>query len=1070
MECVETPPSISSHSSITSVAKSSSKTRSQFRVKKYWSNKKLCYKVCSSTIIRDIPVEYDPRPRININIANTTLNGLLDSGASISILGKNCISFLLDAGISYRKVSSSVLTADGSVNPIIGEVWLDVGWIKRIERVKFYLVPTLKEKLYLGINFWSIFNLIPAYVQEISLKNPSDSFKSNQHHLSRTELLELEEVKKDFPSFSELGLGRTSMHEHHIDVGTASPIKQRHYPVSPAVQKLLYDEIDRMLSLDLIEPSSSPWSSPVVLVKKSNGSVRLCLDSRKVNSVTIKDSYPLPHIDGLLGRLSVTKYISSLDLKDAFYQIPLSNDSRMITAFAIPGRPLYQYKVMPMGLCNSPQSMCRLMDLVIPNELRDRVFVYLDDLLIISATYAEHVSLLRKVAKLLREAKLTINLEKSFFMMSEIKYLGFLVGEMGLRPDPNKVEAIVNFPTPYSVKQTRRLLGMASWYRRFIQNFADVSAPITDLLKKGTKFKWSPEAQDSFEQIKKLLSTAPILITPDYTKPFFIRCDASTEGVGGVLFQVDDDKNERPIAYVSQKLRGAQRNYTVSEQECLAALVCVKKFRPYVEGHDFTILTDHANLKWLMSQKDLSGRLARWSLKLQGYNFKIVHTKGSDNVVPDTLSRVECDSLTEISQSLSKYIGAVDLSCANFLDAEYVNFIMKINESPDSYPNLRVKDGKIYIRIEPKTNIPLTDIPLWKLWVPSSLIPIIFEDEHNSPTAAHGGIKKTLERVRRFYYWPKMFPQIADYVRSCVVCKSTKHSNVITRPLMGISKTSVRPWQKLYIDLLGPYPRTKNRNTMVFVVLDDLTKFSLMKAMPRGTAVNITSYLKELFGIFGVPEKIVSDNGVQFRSHEYINFLSDLGIEPVYTAIYSPQANASERVNRSIVAALRAYVGEHHRDWDSKLIEIGCALRNAVHESSSFSPHYLMFGQHQVQHANSYKLLRNLNSLGDSEIETLAKPHRMALVYEEVVKNLQQAKERAAKGYNLRARNIMFSPGQRVWVKQHLLSNASKNFTAKFVAPYKEGIIQSRVGNVMYKVMSPKGVFMGTIHAKDIKN
>lgn len=1044
-------------------------SRSRSRIKQYWYNKKRDHKICSATIIRDFPVEYDPRPRILVQVADATINGLLDSGASISILGTNCLSLLNNAGVSYHKVSSNVQTADGTRNQIIGEVFLEVTFANRTERVKFYLVPTLKEELYLGIDFWSKFHIAPTFINELSLEQPSKILESNQHHLSEGELVELDAVKKKFPSFSDSGLGRTALYEHHIDVGSASPIKQRHYPVSPAVQKLLYDEVDRMLSLDLIEPCNSPWSSPVVLVKKSNGSVRLCLDSRKVNSVTVKDSYPLPHIDGLLGRLSVTKYISSLDLKDAFYQIPLAEKSRLITAFAIPGRPLYHFKVMPMGLCNSPQSMCRLMDLVIPNELRDRVFVYLDDLLIISATYAEHVSLLRQVAELLTNAGLTINLDKSFFMMSEIKYLGFLVGEKGLRPDPGKIESIVNFPTPTSVKQTRRLLGMASWYRRFIPNFADLSAPITDLLKKGKKFIWSKEAHDSFENIKNLLSTAPILITPDYAKPFFLRCDASTEGVGGVLFQLDDNGHERPISYVSQKLRGAQRNYSVSEQECLAALVCVKKFRPYVEGHDFTIITDHANLKWLMSQKDLSGRLARWSLKLQGYNFKIVHQKGADNVVPDTLSRIYCDSISELSRSIDKMVNAIDLSCANFQDPEYVEVVSQIHDTPNSYPNLAVKDGKIYIRIEPKNHVPLTDIPLWKLWLPSSLVPKILDDEHSAPTAAHGGIKKTIERIRRFYYWPKMVPQITQFVKSCVVCKNTKHPNIITRPLMSVTTNASRPWQKLYVDLLGPYPRTKLRNTTVLVVLDDLTKFSLMKAMPRGTAVNITSYLKELFGLFGVPEKIVSDNGVQFRSHEYVKFLSELGIEPVYTGIYSPQANASERVNRSIVTAIRAYVGEQHRDWDLHLIEIGCALRNAVHESTSFSPHFLMFGQHQIQHANSYKLLRNLNGVFEVEIETLARPHRMALIFEDVLKHLHQAKERAAKGYNLRARYIVYSPGQKVWVRQHHLSDATKNFTAKFAPPFKEGIIQSRLGNVLYKVVSKDGKSLGTIHAKDIK-
>lgn len=327
-----------------------------------------------------------------------------------------------------------------------------------------------------------------------------------------------------------------------------------------------------------------------------------------------------------------------------------------------------------------------------------------------------------------------------------------------------------------------------------------------------------------------------------------------------------------------------------------------------------------------------------------------------------------------------------------------------------------------------------------------------------------------MEKIRRLYYWPHMAKQIMQYIQACEVCKSTKHPNTITRPLMGISKNSIRPWQKLYVDFLGPYPRSKSGNTVIFVVLDDLTKFTLLKSMPKATVVNTIKYLKELFGIFGVPEKILSDNGSQFRSHEYASFLSDLGITPTLTGVYSPQANASERVNRSIIAAIRAYVGDDHRDWDVKLADIGSALRNAVHESTGYSPHFLMFGQHKIQHGNSYKLLNNLNSLSESEIETLARPLRMAIIFDDVSKHLEQAKIRAAKGYNLRAKAIEFSVGQKVWVRQHPQSSAANYFSAKFAPIFKEGVIQERLGNVLYKIQSKNGKLMGTFHAKDLKS
>lgn len=353
----------------------------------------------------------------------------------------------------------------------------------------------------------------------------------------------------------------------------ATPIKQRYYSVSPKVQSDLYSEIDRMISLGVIEEcSGGEWNSPVTLVRKANGKVRLCLDARRVNEVTVKDVYPLPHIEGLISRLDKTKYISTIDLKDAFWQIPLDERSRDKTAFTVPGRPLYQFTVMPFGLCNAPQRMCRLMDKVIPYHLHDRIFVYLDDLLITSATIEEHFSLLKEVARLIDLAGLTINVEKSHFVLREVKYLGFIISDGVLKVDPLKVDAISSFPTPRTVRQVRRFLGMAGWYRRFIHNYATIATPLFELTKKNKKWSWNDESRIAFEKLKTSLTTAPVLINADFSRPFFIQCDASSTGIGSVLFQMTDSGEEHPIAFTSKKLNAAQRNYSITELECFTAV------------------------------------------------------------------------------------------------------------------------------------------------------------------------------------------------------------------------------------------------------------------------------------------------------------------------------------------------------------------------------------------------------------------------------------------------------------------------------------------------------------------
>lgn len=297
------------------------------------------------------------------------------------------------------------------------------------------------------------------------------------------------------------------------------------------------------------------------------------------------------------------------------------------------------YKRMAFGLCNSGATLCRLIDDVIGCDLEPNVFVYLDDIIISTETLDEHFKILKILGERISKAGLTISVEKSRFCTKELNYLGYVVTKEGIRPDNKKIEAILNYPQPKNVRDVRRLLGMAGWYRRFIKNFAIITAPLSDLLKKSkTKFNWGNKAENSFKNLKILLTSEPILANPNYDLPFIIQCDASDFGVGAVLVQGVGDV-EKIVAYMSQKLSAAQRKYQTTERECLAVLMAIDKFRPYIEGTNFTVVTDHASLLWLQNLKDPAGRVGRWALRLQSYDFKLVHRKGKFMVVPDALSR-----------------------------------------------------------------------------------------------------------------------------------------------------------------------------------------------------------------------------------------------------------------------------------------------------------------------------------------------------------------------------------------------------------------------------------------------
>lgn len=740
---------------------------------KYFRNKrKLLAQISEATLGASATnnVLPDQRPYASIHINGVEINGLLDSGASISALGKDAVEFIQKHNLFLHSMPACIQTADGTSQKVLGYVKTKITYAGKSATVNLLVVPSLQQPLYLGCDFWDSFGLKPMMVSEINpCKQPKSDPNNSQlirHHLTVDQEARLQLIIESLPSFERLGLGRTHLLCHQIDVGNATPIKQRHYAVSPAVQREMYEELDRMLALNVIEESYSPWNSPMALVRKSNGKVRLCMDARRLNEITKKDAYPLPLIEGLLSRLDQTKYISTLDLKDAFWQIPLDSESREKTAFTIPGRPLYQFRVMPFGLCNAPQTLCRLMHKVIPHHLHDRVFVYLDDLLITTASLEEHLSLLSDISNRLSNAGLTINVEKSRFVLKEIEYLGYVVGEGGLRPNLDKVRAIAEFPTPKTVRQVRRFLGVAGWYRRFVSGFSVLSAPLTNLLKKGKQFQWNGETQKSFDCLKSALVSSPVLATPDYSKRFFIQCDASSTGIGAVLFQKDEENSDRPLAYMSQKLNAAQRNYSVTELECLAAVQAIKKFRSYVEGLPFTVITDHASLTWLMSSKDITGRLARWSLKLQGYNFDIEYRKGTQNIVPDALSRVNMDELNQLPTPVR-----IDLNSPAFGSVDYVDMVKEI-ESCSRSSNVRVLDGKAYLNIKPHVDPAiLGDITPWKLIVPTSLRASLIDSAHCAPSSAHLGIKKTTETLQRYYYWVSLKDDVSNFIRTCDLCK-----------------------------------------------------------------------------------------------------------------------------------------------------------------------------------------------------------------------------------------------------------------------------------------------------------
>ena len=334
----------------------------------------------------------------------------------------------------------------------------------------------------------------------------------------------------------------------------------------------------------------------------------------------IKDVHPIPQIDSILSKLRNAKYITKLDLSQAFHQIVITEEHRNFTAFGVPGQGTFRYKRLPFGLCNGPASLQRIMDSLLGPEMEPNVFKYLDDIIIVTDTFDKHLEWLDRVLNVLKKANLTINPDKSEFCCSEVKYLGFVVNRFGLQTDPDKIAPITEYPAPRNPREVRKFVGMTSWYRSFIPNFASRVAPFNKLVRQNQDWVWGPEQQAAFCDIKRCLVEAPTLARPNFEQPFFVHTDASTTGLGAVLIQKDENGVERSIAYASRGLYGAEANYTVSELECLAVIWSIEKFRGYLEGRHFTVVTDHSCLLWLRTIKNPTGRLARWAMKLLAPN------------------------------------------------------------------------------------------------------------------------------------------------------------------------------------------------------------------------------------------------------------------------------------------------------------------------------------------------------------------------------------------------------------------------------------------------------------------
>jgi hypothetical protein len=651
-------------------------------------------------------------------------------------------------------------------------------------------------------------------------------------------------------------------HTIPLEPGHTPPFKGL-YRLSPAELDEAKRQIDEYLRKGWIEPSSSPYGAPILFVTKKDGGLRMCIDYRALNKITVKNRYPLPRIEDLFDRLQGARYFSSLDLSQGYHQIRITDEDVPKTAFRTPFGH-YQFRVLSFGLTNAPATFQCAMNAVfgkIPYAL-----VYLDDILIFSNTAEEHAQHLKEVLSILREEKLYAKMSKCRFFQTELEYLGHLVGRDGVRVDPRKVDSVMQWPVPKDVHQIRAFLGLANYFRRFMQGYSTMVAPLTSLTKKDMVWDWSPECQRAFEMVKQALTNAPVLALPDPDADWEVVCDASLEGIGCVAMQ-----NRRPVAYESRKFSPAERRYHTTDQELAAVVHALKTWRCYLEGAKgkVTVVTDHNPLTFFKTQPNLSRRQARWSEYLSRFHFEWEYRPGRINVA-DPLSRfpvhAEQEAVLGAFQLASLRMAAVGTAPAQPLDT-FAGFLQRIRigyfDDPWFLDERNVK----------KHGLEQQNGLYWhgdQVAVPKSLDlrEQLMREYHDVPTSGHMGVQKTGQALSRHYWWPGWSAAVRDYCAMCDACQRNKPRNKRPAGLLQPLQMPDNCWKSVSMDFIVSLPLTLNKHDAIMVMVDRFSK--MVHFAPTTTDVTAEGaariFLERVISQHGLPLEIVSDRDPTFAS------------------------------------------------------------------------------------------------------------------------------------------------------------------------------------------------------------
>lgn len=840
----------------------------------------------------------------------------------------------------------------------------------------------------------------------------------------------------------------------------ATPQKRPLYKMSQKETEELKRQLAELLEKGFIRPSTSPWGAPVLFVSKKDGSMRMCVDYRALNNLTIKNSYPLPRLDDIFDKLRNAQYFSKIDLRSGYHQIRLEEKSIPFTAFRT-RYGLFEFLVLPFGLTNAPATFMSVMNDVFREHLDIFVLVYLDDILIYSPDLDTHVSHLRKVLSLLRQHKLYAKRSKCVFCTRTVDYLGHVISPAGFSMEETKVKAVSSWPTPLCKRDVQSFLGMINFYRRFIKGCADIARPLTYLTGK-VPFKWNRAASDAFERLKVAVSSAPVLRCFDPTLPIFVTTDASGYAVGGVLEQ-DADGARRPVAYFSRTMNPAELNYHPQEKELLAIVESLRHWRAYLHGRTFTVLTDHESLKYLQTQDHLSPRQVRWIEHLIEFDFHIKYIKGRTNVVADALSRNQKNSSSSEPQN-------ADLLNSLVSRTTTLNSVSQVTIEPKDLQRLKseyTKDpefSRLLNTATPEPPYALHSGLLYfdtRLCVPDGLTRRqILHDYHDSPISGHLGVKKTTARILAKYYWSSLRKTVAEYIRTCDVCQRTKALN---KPPFGLLQPLPIPqerWESVSMDFITPLPKTLRGNSGILVVVDRYSKMMHAIPTPSSCTALITARLFHdfVYRFHGLPRTIISDRDPIFMSKFWQSLFDLVQVKLSPSSAYHPETDGqTEIVNRKIEEMLRCFVDSAQSNWDELLIDAEVAYNSAPHSTTTFSPYFLNYGMHP--RTIPIDAATSISPAADDFLRTIRQAQQKAC------KAIANAQESMQKYANRSRTPCSMNVGDLVLLSTRNLTldaySGAHKLMPRCCGPFK---ITEKINDVSFRLELPKALLLRGIH------